>query len=122
MKKWTEAGGPYQFAFMGAASRSLRGEGSIKCPKCRQTMLRTYFHMFNLPAGTGTVWVWCPACRTTCHLSRVTPHSDMGKDPFAHLSLAQFAALEQNHDEPFLDRLDRLWKEGMLGNCRKTSD
>jgi len=118
--KWTEAGGPYQFPFMGAASRSLKGEGPIPCPKCRQAMLRTYFHVFKPPTGTGTVWVWCPACRTTCHLSRVKPRADMGNDPFAHLSLAEFAALEQERDEPFLDKLERLWSEGKLGPSERT--
>jgi hypothetical protein len=32
----------------------------------------------------------------------------MGADPFAHLSLAEFAALEKGGDEPFFDRLERL--------------
>src|SRR5688572_25388511 len=100
---------------MGAASRSLRGEAPIECPKCRQAVLRAYFHVFQPPEGTGTIWVWCPACRTQCHLSRVKPQADMGTDPFAHLSLPEFAALEKDGSEPFLDRLEHLWRERKLG-------
>ena len=114
MKKWIEAGGPYQFPFMGAAGRSLRGEGPIECPKCRQAVVRAYFHVFDPSAGTGTIWVWCPSCRTKCHLYRVTPDAPMGTDPFAHLSLDEFEALELDRDEPFFDRLERLWNEGKL--------
>jgi len=36
-------------------------------------------------------------------------------DPFARLSLEQFAALEIDPRERFLDRLNRPWDEGKLG-------
>lgn len=114
-KPWVQAGGPHQFPFMGAASRSLSGEGPIECPKCHQGTIRAYFHMFKPEARTGTIWVWCAACRTVCHLPRVTPKVDLGPDPFASLSLAQFGALEADASEPFLDRLERLWHENELG-------
>jgi hypothetical protein len=114
MKRWTEAGGPHQFAFMGAASRTLRGERGIDCPKCGQAKLRSYFHVFNAAKGTGTIWVWCPSCRTTCHLPRVVPSGEVPRDPFASYSLEQFAELETQSKEPFLDRLDRLWDAGKM--------
>jgi len=44
------------------------------------------------------VWVWCPACCTTGHLPRVTLTVDLDPDPFASLSLGQFAALESKLD------------------------
>lgn len=113
MKKWSEAGGPHQFPFMGAASRLLKGEHAIACPKCQEAELRAYFHLFKPTARTGTIWVWCPRCRTTTHLSRVTPQADLGPDPFAALTLEQFGELEEA--EPWLDRLDRLWNDGTLG-------
>jgi hypothetical protein len=39
----------------------------------------------------------------------------MGGDPFAHLSLAEFAALEKDGDKPFFDKLEHLWRERKLG-------
>jgi hypothetical protein len=114
MARWTQAGGPHQFAFMGAASRTLRGDRDIECPKCARATLRWYYHVFNLAKRTGTMWVWCPACYTTGHLPRVTPTVDPGPDPFSALSLAQFAALEADPTEPLLDRLDRLATQGVL--------
>ncbi|HEX3757201.1 MAG TPA: hypothetical protein VHW23_00785 [Kofleriaceae bacterium] len=114
MARWTEAGGPHQFAFMGAASRTLRGERDIDCPKCGAAKLRAYFHVFNVAKRTGTIWVWCPACHTTGHLPRVTPTVEVGSDPFAQLSLEQFAALEADPKEQLLDRLDRLVSNGTI--------
>jgi hypothetical protein len=113
--RWMEAGGANQFEFMGAASRSLRGERNITCPKCGQAILHAYFHQFNANTGRGTIWVWCPNCHTTCHLPRVVPAADMGQDSFRDLSLAQFEALERDSQEGFFDRLERLWKEGRIG-------
>jgi len=118
MVRWIEAGGPHQFSFMGAASRSLRGERDIDCPKCGAAKLRAYFHVLSPAKRTGTVWVWCRACHTTAHLPRVTPTADLGPDPFAALSLEQFAALETDRAEPFLDRLDRLVDDGTIGGKR----
>lgn len=110
--RWTQAGGPYQFPFMGAGSRTLAGEHEIACPRCAEATLRGYFHAFKPETGRGTLWVWCPRCRTTTHLPRVTPKAEVGPDPFADLSLEQFDALERS--EPLLDRLDRLWEQGAL--------
>lgn len=114
MARWQEAGGPHQFAFMGAASRTLRGDRDIDCPKCGAAKLRAYFHVFNPTKRTGTIWVWCPACHTTGHLPRVTPTVEVGSDPFAALSLDQFAALEADPNEHLLDRLDRLVSDGTI--------
>jgi len=116
--RWTEAGGTHQFAFMGAASRSLRGERNIRCPKCGEDDLRAYFHAFDAKRLRGTVWVWCAGCHTTCHLPRVTPQADLGADPFYELSLQQFAAVEADSNEAFMDRLERLWREGRLGGTQ----
>lgn len=82
------------------------------CPKCGGK-LRCYFHAFQLEKQQGTIWLWCGACLTFTHLPRIqavrTP-----VDPFAGLSLDQFAELETSSDEPFLDRLERMWIEGVL--------
>lgn len=121
MARWIEAGGPHQFAFMGAASRTLCGEQDIDCPKCGAAKLRSYFHVFNPAKRTGTIWVWCPSCHTTGHLPRVTPTVDLGPDPFAGLSLGQFAELESNPNEPLLDRLDRLVDDGTITGGRPDS-
>jgi hypothetical protein len=119
MARWIDAGGPHQFAFMGAASRTLRGERDIDCPKCGAARLRSYFHVFNPAKRTGTIWVWCPACHMTGHLPRVTPTVEVGSDPFADLSLEQFAALEADPKEPLLDRLDRLVGDGTITNGKR---
>jgi hypothetical protein len=116
MNQWVEAGGSYQFPFMGAGSRIINGDYIIDCPKCGQARLRFYFHIFKPEQGTGTIWVWCPNCRTTCHLPRVKPHVPGFPDPFKDLGLEEFAGVEMNETEPFLDRLDRLWSEGVLGD------
>lgn len=113
MTRWTEAGGPHQFPFMGAASRTLAGERAIACPRCAEGTLRGYLHAFKPETRSGTLWVWCPRCRTTTHLPRVTPKVEVGPDPFADLSREQFEALERG--EPLLDRLERLWDRGALG-------
>jgi hypothetical protein len=112
---WTEAGGAHQLPFMAAASRTMRGDRDLACPRCAAATLRSYFHEFNRDRRTGTFWVWCPGCRTTAHLPRVTPPGPPPPDPFAELSLDDFAALELDPAESLLDRLDRLWDEGRLG-------
>jgi hypothetical protein len=114
MARWIEAGGPQQFALLGAARRVLRGEQDIDCPGCGMAKLRAYFHVFNVVTRTGEIWVWCPACHTTGHLPRVTPTADVGSDPFANPSLEQFAALESDPSESFLDRLDRFVGNGTI--------
>jgi hypothetical protein len=113
-RRWIEAGGAFQFPFMGAASRSLQGERGIVCPKCAQTTLRAYFHAFDREKDVGTIWVWCPKCRTTAHLPRVIPKVALGPDPFSELSREEFARLETKSGEHLLDRLDRLWTQGQL--------
>jgi hypothetical protein len=100
---------------MGAASRTLAGERGIRCPKCNEEELRAYFHEFDPQRRRGTIWVWCPRCRVTAHLPRVTPKADLGPDPFRGLSLEQFAAVEADTNEPFMDKLDRLWNERKIG-------
>jgi len=113
--RWIEAGGDIQIPFMMAARKVLGGE-PVPCPRPHTpTNLRFYYHLMNPSRGTGTVWAWCPTCFTTCHLPRVAPAKVTQTDPFARLSLEQFAALEVDPRERFLDRLNRLWDEGKLG-------
>lgn len=108
-----EAGGDYQLPYLNAAGRCLRGERNVVCPKCGQGRLRSYFHMMNRDKGTGTLWVWCNLCKTKTHLPRVRfPHGAC--EPFAHLSLVDFAALELDAKLPWMDRLDQLWEDGKL--------
>jgi hypothetical protein len=99
---------------MGAASRALAGEYDAPCPRGDGGRLRFYFHRFNAEAGTGTMWAWCPTCGTTTHLPRVQPTELSLRDPFAGLSLQEFAAIELDPDDGLLDRLDRLWDEGAI--------
>jgi hypothetical protein len=113
-RKWIEAGGAYQLPCMKAAGRVLKGEQVVLCPKCRDANLRYYFHAFDKSRGEGTIWVWCPSCHLTCRLRRVSPMGPRQQDPFAVLDLDQFANLELTPGEPLLDRLDRLWDEGIL--------
>ena len=108
-RRWVEAGGDHQVPFLKAAARVLKG-ATVACPKCGHEPLRRYFHAFRPEAGTGTLWVWCPACSTTTHLPRVTPTAPMPPDPFAHLSLREFADLELGGGSSLLDRLDQLWE------------
>jgi hypothetical protein len=121
MSNWIEAGGKHQLPFMSAASRSLKGEREIECPRCDKSHLRIYFHVFNKNTGSGTIWVWCSYCRTTTHLPRVKPQGFIFPDPFAKLSLEDFAQLEQNETEGLLDRLDQLWHRGEIGYPKPTS-
>ena len=111
--KWVEAGGEFQVPFMLAARRVLQGK-PIRCPKCGHADLRFYFHAMKPALGQGTLWVWCPACRTKCHLPRVTPGEVPQVDPFGGLSLEEFAEIEVRGPGSFQDRLNRLWNEGVL--------
>ncbi len=113
-KEWIEAGGEYQIPYMAAASRILNGEYRITCGKCGQAPLRFYFHVFNEAKGTGTLWVWCPSCRTLTHLPRVKPTAVFA-DPFKEVSLEDFARMEQDPTELLIEKLDRLWDEGIIG-------
>lgn len=111
--KWIEAGGEYQVPFM-IAARTVFVEESVRCPKCDGASLRYYFHVFDKKNGRGTAWVWCPNCFTKCHLPRISPSNVKQTDPFANLTLDDFAELELDSKERFLDRLNRLWEEGKL--------
>jgi len=115
-KRWTEAGGEYQLLFMSAASRLIKVDENIECPKCKQSTIRFYFHVFNKNKGTGTIWIWCPNCRTTLHLPRVKPEGLIFPDPFSNLSIEEFAEIEQDTRISFMDRLDKLWNIGKIGN------
>ncbi len=111
--KWIEAGGEYQIPFMIAAQKVFKGE-PVQCPKCSGASLRYYFHILDQQHGRGAIWAWCPNCFTKCHLPRVSPKNIMQIDPFASHTLDQFAELEIDPKEPFLDRLNRIWEEGKL--------
>lgn len=110
-KQWIHAGGEYQVPFLAAASRALRGDPGA-CPKCKAP-LRAYFHAFRAREGNGTLWVWCTACRLHTHAPRVQPLVTF-LDPFASLSLVDFARLESQSDPSFFDRLEALWIAGEL--------
>lgn len=109
--KWVEASDEHQIPFMLAARQVFQGK-SILCPKCSKETLRYYFHIFNQKRETGTIWAWCPNCFTQCHLPRVSPQNVIQIDPFADFTIEQFAELELDSREPFLNRLNRLWEEG----------
>jgi len=111
--KWVEASDEYQIPFMLAARKVFQG-APVLCPRCNDATLRYYFHVFNQSRRQGTVWAWCPKCHTHCHLPRVSPQNVKQIDPFADLTLDQFAELELDPREPLLSRLNRLWEEGKL--------
>lgn len=92
--------------FMAVASRALSGDVQ-PCPKCKGEV-RAYFHVFNRQKSQGSLWAWCSACGIYTTLARVQPTATF-HDPFADLSLEQFASLEADPREPMLDRLERLW-------------
>jgi hypothetical protein len=109
---WVQAYGEHQLPFMGAASRALRGDWA-PCPKC-SAKLRGYFHVFKPETGTGSFWLWCAACGTYTTLPRVKPVVAF-VDPFSDVARGDFGALETSADEPFLDRLERMWSDRTLG-------
>jgi hypothetical protein len=111
--KWTEASDEYQIPFMLAAQQVLKGE-PVRCPKCDVASLRYYFHILDQQRRRGTVWVWCPNCFTKCHLPRISPLNVTQVDPFESITLEQFAELEVDSQEPFLDLLNRIWEQGEL--------
>jgi hypothetical protein len=111
--KWIEAHDEDQIPFMLSARRVFQGK-PILCPKCEKATLRYYFHIFDKQNKRGTVWVWCPNCHTQCHLPRVSPQNVTQADPFASLTLDQFAELELDPEELFLDRVNLLWEKGKL--------
>lgn len=109
--KWVPAHGEYQLPFLGAASRALHGDFR-PCPKCNAS-LRAYFHVFQPQAGKGSLWAWCGSCRMYVTLPRVQPTVSL-PDPFAGVPRGEFGALETSSEDPFLDRLERLWSDGTL--------
>jgi hypothetical protein len=113
-EQWSEAGGAEQLALMGAASRAVEGDLDVDYPHRDGEKLRFYFHRFSETAGTGTMWVWCHSSKITSHIPRVRPTHTKLRDPFEHLTLEQFAELELDEAENFLDRLDRLWEAGEI--------
>ena len=109
--KWVSTHGEHQLPYLGAANRALHGD-LRPCPRCHAN-LRAYFHVFQPETGKGTLWAWCGACGMYATLSRVKPTVVFG-DPFADVPRGEFAALETSSEEPFLDRLERLWNDGAL--------
>lgn len=109
--KWVPAYGEHQLPFLGAASRVLRGELPL-CPKCHAS-LRAYFHVFQPETGKGSLWAWCGTCGMYVTLPRVKPTVSF-PDPFADVPRGEFGALEMSSNEPFLDRLERMWNNGTL--------
>ncbi len=111
--QWMEASDEYQVPFMLAARQVFQGT-PILCPKCNKSTLRYYFHIFNQQRFQGTLWVWCPSCFTQCHLPRVSPQNVTQVDPFADLTLDQFAELELDPKNPLINRLNQFWEEGKI--------
>ena len=111
---WMEAGGEFQIPFINAASRIANGEYPICCPKCKDELLRFYFHLLNADTKKGSLWIWCDSCKQTAHLPRVKPRIKHIKDRFAELKSEEFVQLEMDPDRSFLDRLNQLWNEGKI--------
>ncbi len=108
-RRWTEAGGQFRFSFMKAVSQIYEGEYLITCPKCQQAMLRFYYHIMSPARRTGTLWVWCPSCRTVFHSPYLDP--PVFQDPFESMDPTDLA----QHGEGFYDLVNRLWEEGRIG-------
>jgi hypothetical protein len=111
-REWIEAVGANQLSFLGAASKALKGNAP-PCPHCRSS-LRAYFHLFDVANQKGTIWVWCGACFHHSHLPRVTPQIAF-PDPFGQMSRAEVADLETSSSPSFMDRLEDLWRKGLIG-------
>jgi len=112
--RWKESYGELRLPFFGAAGKIVDGDFHVTCPNCRKSTLRFYYHKFNTQKDTGTLWAWCPHCRVTTHLPRVSPKGWDFPDPFRDLSPDAFAELEDS-DEPLVSKLDRLWVRGQIG-------
>lgn len=108
---WVRLEASYQSPFEQAAQRALRGDFR-PCPRCHGE-LRAYFHAFQPRLGRGTLWVWCGACGLHTRLLRVTPALAF-PDPLANVSRTEFSAFEGGRDDPYLDRLERMWNDGTL--------
>lgn len=55
----------------------------------------------------------CGTCGMHATLPRVKPML-IFPDPFADIPRGEFGALETNREEPFFDRLERMWSDGTL--------
>jgi len=53
-------------------------------------------------------------------LPRVKPTVDSFADPFAAVPRGEFGALETSREEPFLDRLERMWNDDSLRLIKNT--
>lgn len=92
---------------MMAAGTSILDTGvPPTCPLCEQSPLRFYCHVFRQEQEQGTIWVWCPRCKGTTHVSRMTITWQL-QDPYRDLDLRSFAKLERSR---WLERLDELWE------------
>lgn len=111
MTKWVPAYGEHQLPFLGAASRVLQGNFH-PCPKCGAE-LHAYFHVLQSRTGKGSLWVWCATCHMYTTLPRVKP-IQIFPDPFAEVPRGEFGAMEMSREEPFFDRLERMWSNGEL--------
>ncbi|HEU5320405.1 MAG TPA: hypothetical protein VFX28_06365 [Methylomirabilota bacterium] len=120
MASWKTAGGDHQLRMQGAVSKLIDSNRPGPCPVCGNP-LRFYYHEWRTaPRRTGTVWVWCPACGTWDHASRIElPARYAYDDPFAALTLADFDRLERTG---LLDRVDALWGEGRLPHAFRVTD
>jgi len=108
---WRESYGDLRLLFFGAAGQIIDGNFRVQCPNCSKHTLRFYYHIFN----AGTLWVWCPGCRVATHLPRVSPEGWRFPDPFQDLGLGAFADVETASSEPFVKRLDELWRQRAIG-------
>ena len=108
---WAPAQSEHELPFMRAAKRALHGDLS-PCPRCNGA-LRVYFHVLQPQTLAGSLWVWCASCGTYTHLQRARPALPY-PDPFAIVPLDEFRMLETSIEEPFFDRLERMWNDGNL--------
>ena len=95
---------------MGASGRLARGGLPTPCPACQQATIRFYYHEFRQePRRSGTLWLWCAACRTWDTVSRIElPRHVRYADPYAALTTWEFEGVERDE---FLSNLDRMWDE-----------
>jgi hypothetical protein len=114
-REWRESYGELRLPFFSAAGQIVDGNFQVDCPNCHQAALRFYYHVFNKAKDTGTLWAWCPNCRMTTHLPRVQPEGWCFPDPFAALSLDEFAEFDASSGGPLVERLDKLWAQGKIG-------
>jgi hypothetical protein len=112
---WRDAFGDMKLPFLKGAGDIVDGKFDVPCPCCRTHTLRFYYHEFNHEKGTGTLWAWCPQCRLTMHIPRVSPKSRSFPDPYRALAMDEFAEMEGKDNRPFVAHLDDLWRKGVIG-------